>query len=33
MRFYEVNCNRAAESYDALERRKNVEPDYSFADK
>ncbi|EGR29798.1 hypothetical protein IMG5_148260, partial [Ichthyophthirius multifiliis] len=33
MRFYEVNCNKSPESYDALERRKNVEPDYSFAEK
>lgn len=33
MRFFEVNCNKSAEEYDAVSRRKNIEPDYSFADK
>lgn len=33
MRFYECNCNKAPGDYDAVGKRKGVEPDFSYSDK
>lgn len=33
MRFYECNCNRPPGDYDAVAKRKGIEPDFSYSDK